>query len=432
MTSPAVDTTSFHTCPRCGGHDIDDNGDGGEYFSCNTCKHSESASTTNVDDEESHQIRERWRNHHRIRPTVAELNARIDRTNAKFEETEKAKTWPLEPYEPTSRRNRQAKAARRHQRNAADGTPAKGYPENDDLLAAVLAQPDDDEPRLAYAAWQRAQNYDYASTRSLSIAWFIEAQIAAAVALRADPRADVAPIYTRPSGHLHPPAEMRGGIVPNYGDFDLDVLRAEGLIDHLMFFRGLIEHVAVKAHRFLEIADELFALAPIRHLTITYAKGLGHDDPGILRALAASPHLARIRSIELPARMVNNHHTRLNALTDDDLAILAASPHLGQLAYLDLEDAVDVTATGLAHLARSPHLPALSFVGLDLHRYFRELGDYGKHRHELLERRIDALVPALRGQGLERPWFDPVAHYGTPRPDREAVVEHPIALRTAP
>lgn len=151
----------------------------------------------------------------------------------------------------------------------------------------------------------------------------------------------------------------------------------------------------------------------------------------MLRALAASPHLARIRSLKLPARIINNHHTRLNQLTDDDLAILAASPHLRRLAYLDLEDALDVTAVGLSHLARSPDLAALSFVGVDEYDYHREAGGWGKETRTLRERRLRRLVRSLRAMGLDRPWFEPHDHYGTDHPDVEAVVEHPLAALSA-
>ena len=433
MSDSGIDTTAFHTCPRCGGHDVRDEERGGRLeYECRACALVEEVRGPNPYEKPFSALRTRWRNPHRKQATIAELQARMEETNALFDKTQREKTWPLEDDRepPTSRAQRAEALAWRMGRRTSSGRPAKGYPENEELLAAVLARPDDDEARLAYAAWQRGQGFEGAGVTSDAIAEFIEAQIEIARGRRHDPRFDADAVAAR-IHHTFTARKLRGGIMVNFGGFDLDVLRGEGLIDHLMFFRGFVEHVAVKAHRFLEIADELFALAPIRHLTITYVKGLNHDDAGVLRALAQSPHLARIRSIELPARMFDNHFTRLNQLTDDDLGVLAASPHLRQLAHLDLEDAEAITPAGVAHLARSMNLPALSFVGLDVHRYFRELGDFGKYASELQERRIEPIVARLRAQGLERTWFDPVRHYGTARPDREAVVEHPVALRGA-
>src|SRR6185312_11343457 len=39
----------------------------------------------------------------------------------------------------------------------------------------------------------------------------------------------------------------------------LQPLYDEGIIDDRIFYRGFIEHVAIRARRFLEIADELFS-----------------------------------------------------------------------------------------------------------------------------------------------------------------------------
>jgi len=429
VTTPAIDTTSHYRCPHCQSTDIyhalsSSRGIDDDFFLCRSCDARELRLSTAPDYRD---FLQRWANEAWQQPTFEEMQQRIDETNRLFDETERQKTWPLESRTspPTSRAKRQDELAFRYELSVKDGVPPKEYPENDALLAQVLESPDADAPRQAYAAWQRTQGYQRGSTDSAWIATFIEAQLEIAATLRGDPRADILPLAQA----LHPsftPMKLRRGIMPNFGRFDLGVLEAEGLIDHAWFARGFIEHVAVKAHRFLEIADELYSLAPIRHLTITYVKGLNHDDRGILRALARSPHLDRIRSIRLPARMFNNHFTRLNQLTDEDLEILADSPHLASVAYLDLEDADALTIRAFDALATSRHLPRLSFVGADWYRYFRELGKFGKHARELVERRIERFAAELEQRHGRLPWLHPIDHYGTPHPDVEAVVEHPL------
>src|SRR6188474_1207248 len=79
---------------------------------------------------------------------------------------------------------------------------------------------------------------------------------------RANPRADVSATYSVYGGE----GTFRSKNAEHL--YDLDLLLSEGLIGEPMFFRGFVERVSARAHRFLEIADELFSLAPIRHLAL--------------------------------------------------------------------------------------------------------------------------------------------------------------------
>ena len=87
------------------------------------------------------------------------------------------------------------------------------------------------------------------------------------------------------------------------------------VIEDLCEYRGFVEHVAIRAERFLEIADELYEAAPIRHLTLTDCKGRKHNDVGIWRAVLDSPHLDRIHSLQFVARDSSYPLARFNLLS---------------------------------------------------------------------------------------------------------------------
>jgi hypothetical protein len=303
------------------------------------------------------------------------------------------------------------------------------YPENESLRAEVCRRPDDDEPRHAYAAWMARQPALVAAPDEdgpgdekgdpTEVSRFIEVQLSIAEGYRRDSRFDPQPILDAYDECTA--SDSRFGI-PEWGHFDLDDLQRDGVIDHLMFFRGFVEHVGIKAKYFLPFADELYFLAPIRYLTLTYITD--H-----VRELAASPHLAQIRSLTLRHRMTNNHYTRLNELTDDQVRLLAGSPHLRGLRHLDLEDAVALTPRALDHLAMSPHLTSLSCVTFDISHYHRALGQFGKYLKTLSRQPVLEWRAELEARHGYLPWLHADDHYrasGANSPDPEAPVEHPV------
>jgi hypothetical protein len=120
--------------------------------------------------------------------------------------------------------------------------------------------------------------------------------------------------------------------------------RAGELVWRYQFLRGFVEQITLTAADFLARAAELFRAAPVRHVTLSAAR------PQVAR-LAASPHLARVTSLDLSE----------NKLGDDGVRALVESPHLRNLRYLRLarnelgrEAAEAVVAApalaGLAHL----------------------------------------------------------------------------------
>lgn len=197
-----------------------------------------------------------------------------------------------------------------------------------DFERAVLQDPDADEPRLAYAEWLAARGDPRAD--------FIRAQLALAQAHRAHAGvSEWAGPHDLSKAHL----EQHGAL----WRLPLEPFVIEGIVSKPRFYRGFIEHVAMDAADFAAHANRLFAVAPIRHLTLT----------GVAKApmALASPALERMVSLTLAA----------NYMGDNPVAILANSPHVHRLAWLDLSHN-DIGMPGLEALAGSANLPSLVYV----------------------------------------------------------------------
>lgn len=211
------------------------------------------------------------------------------------------------------------------------------------LLGDVIAHPDDDAPRLAFAA--ALDPVDEPRRR------FIQLQIAAAAAQRAG----AARLMLRPTER----------------DAD-ELLAAHGQAWHRMlcppcetirYLRGFVEHIGLSMRDFLTHGAHLKAQAPVRHLDLTYS-------PDAAAELFASPLLAGVRSLKLD-------RCRLG---DDDMQALAASPHLAELRWLQLMRN-DIGMDGARALAASTGLSQLAYVGFFGNRVdpveTLDVGDYG-------------------------------------------------------
>ncbi|MEJ7600069.1 MAG: hypothetical protein WKG01_19330 [Kofleriaceae bacterium] len=193
------------------------------------------------------------------------------------------------------------------------------------LYDAVIANPNDEGARLAYANAVRATDPARAELVELQL------QLAKWRSERRSPP-EATPLYNR-----------QHALRTAHGDrWAADV---RDLASRWMFRRGFVEEVTLDARTFLARAPELYRRAPILHLTLTGAKP-------VVPALFGSPYLDRIRSLSL-AR---------NDLGDAEVATLAGSPHLAAMRWLDLSDN-PVGQAGLEALAASPHLPALQYLG---------------------------------------------------------------------
>lgn len=122
----------------------------------------------------------------------------------------------------------------------------------------------------------------------------------------------------------------------------------------------------------------------------------------------------------------------LNKLDDTDIEMLASSPNLTGLAYLEMRNQTQLTVRAFDALATSKNLPALSFVGHDYYsRNYAVESPWGglgglKSRHNA--HALKAHVSELEARHGRIPWLHPVENYGSEAPDLEAVVSHPVAL----
>jgi len=195
-------------------------------------------------------------------------------------------------------------------------------------MRAVLADPDGDEPRSAYMA--------YAAANGDPRADFIRVQLALAEAHRRGAAIEEwSPLYQTSKMYL----EKHGALWRQ----PLEPVVIDSLIDKPGFRRGFVEDVTMDAAAFAREAPRVFALAPIRYVSL-------RDVMRSPQALA-SPHLARIRSLDLSARGVD----------DAAIAILAGSPHARGLRWLELSKNA-IGRAGLDALVASPHLTGLRYV----------------------------------------------------------------------
>jgi uncharacterized protein (TIGR02996 family) len=226
----------------------------------------------------------------------------------------------------------------------------------DALHAAVVARPDEDTPRLAYADHLDELGGDSNAAR----AEFIRVQIERARLPRTDPRR--AELLARER-------ELAGVWAWEW---------AVPLREHVsewVFRRGFVEKVETYIEKTAEQFRELMALAPVRHIRSTgqfcELEGLAEALPHLaklrglkiwglyafkdetVRAILTSPHLAELRTLIL-------YHDRNGNLVDDSVLIEGLmSPHRAKLVRLGVN--IDdqwrgPSADVLRAMAASPHL----------------------------------------------------------------------------
>jgi len=120
------------------------------------------------------------------------------------------------------------------------------------------------------------------------------------------------------------------------------------------FTRGFPEKVSISMDHFIKHMSSIRAICPVQSAVI-----LNH---GNIEALAASPHLAKLTSLELWG----------NGISDAGARALAASPHLANLTHLDLGNN-GIGGAGSRALAASRHLGKLT----DLDLWGNGIGDAG-------------------------------------------------------
>ena len=192
------------------------------------------------------------------------------------------------------------------------------------FLEAILADPDDDSPRLIYADWLDERG-------DADRAEFIRVQCALHRAPADDPR--------RPAWH-----DRQRRLLAEHQAEWLGSLR--GLFYLWAFRRGFLEEVTLKAQTFLDTAGSLFRAAPVR--LVRLLKGAG-----VIDRLADCPQLRRVKALHLTGGGIGNLGTRA----------LAGSPHVAGLATLRL-GGNNIGDAGAERLAESPHLAGLRVLNL--------------------------------------------------------------------
>jgi uncharacterized protein (TIGR02996 family) len=192
------------------------------------------------------------------------------------------------------------------------------------LWYAVLADPDADDPRQKYAAWCAKQDDEATKKR----AEFIDAQLAL-VDVFGD--TDTYPLRNLVHTLEHKYGHIWAGEIAE-------------LVDDFQYDRGFIELVVLDAARFLDLAQRLFSLAPIRHLDLTGVKP-------VVEKLFTSPFLAGIRSLRVDG----------SGLDDKDVKLLASSKASCALRWLSLAHN-RIGMAGAVAMARSENLRRLGYA----------------------------------------------------------------------
>ena len=226
--------------------------------------------------------------------------------------------------------------------------------EQEAFLADVIEHPDDDAPRLVYADWLDEHG-------DADRAEFIRLQCELAKLEEWDAR--------RPELERRQKRLLR-----------LYALQwSEGLVKKVRgpeFRRGFLERAELPPNLFLATAEALFRRFPLRRLRLGSSS---FGDPAV-RALAASPHLARLAELKVPysrvtaaglEALVSSPHIRglkvleidMNRIGPEGARAAAESPHLAGLTTLVLHS-TDIGSAGVAALAGSPHLGGLEKLDL--------------------------------------------------------------------
>lgn len=212
------------------------------------------------------------------------------------------------------------------------------------FLAAILATPDDDTPRLVFADWldERGTADDKAR----------------AALIRAQCQAEVLPRGSKERKRLE---RQANALVRANGKNWLKELRPKKFGTDWRFRRGFVDSLDMSPTTFIKRGEELFRLAPTVR-TVRFPNAANE-----VTELADSPFLARLVSVDL-TRMCTCGYCDI----DEELRDLFRSKHAQNLRYLNVSrDRID--ADGVAALTRSANLANLAELDLS----DNPLGDAG-------------------------------------------------------
>ena len=210
--------------------------------------------------------------------------------------------------------------------------------EGADLLTTIQAAPDEDAPRLLFADWLRQRGDPRGD--------FIRAQVEAARLNEDDPR------------RTDQRTEAFHRLVAHEDEW---VAPFRPILANWRFQRGFVERILIDAQDFIAHAERLFRWMPIREVRLYGARG--HT-----QALAACAELGHLHGLSLVPHPFGETRSDIG---DTGLEELAASPHWARLRSLDLEEN-EIGPAGIAALARSPLLARLEELNLHSNPVGRE------------------------------------------------------------
>jgi uncharacterized protein (TIGR02996 family) len=245
------------------------------------------------------------------------------------------------------------------------------------FIQAIREEPDDDAVRLIYADWLEDQGVPERAARGE----FIRVQVEQARTSINDPCylalqiREEALLQTHWDAWVGPLREALGN--PTGSSFHnawLDRPFAATALSH--FRRGFVETVTVTGRRFINCAEKLARLTPIRQVRLGLAGSLIDQigqlsmlsqveslefvdyfvnplGPACARELARSPHLGRLRRLGL----------QRNNLQNEGLQALASAPWLAGLHRLNLVEN-GLSGQGFQALTSSPFVPRLTALSV--------------------------------------------------------------------
>ncbi|HET6574610.1 MAG TPA: TIGR02996 domain-containing protein, partial [Fimbriiglobus sp.] len=234
--------------------------------------------------------------------------------------------------------------------------PRTAMTDRDALLAAIIARPEDDLPRLVFADWLEEHGESARAT-------FIRAQIAGDDAAAAD--------FLR----------------EHKADWDRELPEWATWQDtKVVYRRGFVAELVTTTRRLLRDGHELFAVAPVHAVRLRPQVHFSDSTPELFED---RPYYSRITSLRLGPRLLNIAPLRGANRDPLDIYFLAVAQNLNALRVLDVSEnnLTDDWATRFAHRFR-------------LMAFRRALAEMDLSDNEITDTGADVLCLVLQGVRL--------------------------------
>ena len=231
---------------------------------------------------------------------------------------------------------------------ATEPDASSSFTPGDALLAAVLASPNDDDPRLVYADWLLERGDPRGEFIQIQCALGRPLVGASGLALRHHPG------EKRPLTREELAVREKSLLKKHQKTWILPIRPwIRPWIRTWQWARGFVDAVVADGKKFIERLRAIVAATPLERSTLTGLTSVH------LKELAAVPELRSVRELVLTQQRIGARGARF-----------FRSPYLGGLRSLDLKE-YPLTAAGFIELAGAEHLGALRSLlaascGLDL------------------------------------------------------------------